>query len=178
MRLPTSCATKKAPARWCRRRSRSLPPSRPGRRCVVLTPELLTRMSIGPTSVSACATADLMLSMVGHVERDHVRVAALGLDLGAQFLQRSMRRAGQHDRGAGARQRLGELRAQAAGGAGDEGDSACQIDAVAHGGLLSTIGAGTIARMPYRSHATRRIECAAVAIRGKPHTRAKSLSRR
>ncbi len=29
---------------------------------MVLTPELLTRMSIEPTSVSACATADLMLS--------------------------------------------------------------------------------------------------------------------
>jgi electron-transferring-flavoprotein dehydrogenase len=39
-----------------------------------------------PTSVSAWATAALMLS-VGHVQRHHVGVAALGLDLGAQLLE-------------------------------------------------------------------------------------------
>ncbi len=68
---------------------------------------------------------------VGHVELDHVRVAALGLDLRAQLLELLDAAAGQHHGGAGARQRAGELRAQAAGGARDEGDAARKIDAVA-----------------------------------------------
>ena len=53
-------------------------------RCVVLTPELLTRMSMEPISVSAWATAALMLVVVGDVELDHVGVAAVAFDLGAQ----------------------------------------------------------------------------------------------
>ena len=71
--------------------------------------------------------------VVGDVERDDVRVAALGLDLGAQALQPLDAAAGQHHAGAGLGQVARELRAQAAGGAGDEGDAARQIDAVAHG---------------------------------------------
>ena len=47
---------------------------------MVLTPELLTRMSIEPTSVSACATADLMESMIGHIELDHMGIAALAVN--------------------------------------------------------------------------------------------------
>ena len=93
-------------------------------RCVVLTPELFTRMSIEPTSVSACATADLMLSRSVTSSCDHVRVAALGLDLRAQVLELFDAAAGQDHRGAGARQRARELRAQPAGSAGHEGDAA------------------------------------------------------
>jgi hypothetical protein len=37
-------------------------------RCVVLTPELLTRMSIEPISVSAWATAALMLSSIRKID--------------------------------------------------------------------------------------------------------------
>jgi hypothetical protein len=56
---------------------------------------------------------------VGHVELDHVGVAALAFDLRAQFLELLDAAAGQHHGGAGARQRFRELGAQAAGGAGD-----------------------------------------------------------
>ena len=58
-------------------------------------------MSIVPISVSACATAGLDAVVVGDVERHHVRVAALGLDLGAQALQPLDAAAGEHDAGAG-----------------------------------------------------------------------------
>jgi hypothetical protein len=74
-----------------------------------------------------------MLSTSVTSQADHVGVAALAFDLRAQVLQLLDAAAGQHDRRAGARQRAGELRAQAAGGAGDEGDAAGKVDAVAHG---------------------------------------------
>jgi hypothetical protein len=57
---------------------------------------------------------------VGDVERHHMGVAALGLDLGAQRLQPLHAARGQHHAGAGLGQRARELRAQAAGGAGDQ----------------------------------------------------------
>ena len=85
-----------------------------------------------PTSVSAWATADLMLSMSVTSSCSHMRVAAFGLDLRAQVLELFDAAAGQHHGGAGARQRARELRAQAAGCARHEGDAARQIDAVAH----------------------------------------------
>ena len=61
-----------------------------------------------------------------------MRVAARGLDLGAQGLQALDAARGQHDAGAGIGQRLGELGAKPAGGAGDEGHAARQVDLHAH----------------------------------------------
>ena len=101
-------------------------------RCVVLTPELLTRMSIEPISVSAWATADLMRIVVGDVELDHMGVTAVALDLGAQLLEFFQAATGQHDARTGRCQRPRELRAQAAGGPGDEGHAAGKIDVVCH----------------------------------------------
>jgi hypothetical protein len=62
------------------------------RRWVVLTPELLTRMSIEPTSVSACATAALMEVMIGDVQLDHMGVAALAVNGARSSLSFSTRR--------------------------------------------------------------------------------------
>jgi hypothetical protein len=73
-----------------------------------------------------------MLSTSVTSQADHVGVAALAFDLRAQVLQLLDAAAGQHHRGAGACQRAGELRAQAAGGAGDKGHAAREIDAVSH----------------------------------------------
>ena len=89
-------------------------------------------MSIVPSSVSVWATADLMLSMVGDVHRHDVRIAALGLDLGAQALQPLDATAGERDARAGLGKDARELRAEAARRAGDEGDAARKIDLVAH----------------------------------------------
>ena len=73
---------------------------------------------------------------VGDVELDDVRVAAGRLDLGAQRLQALDAARGQHDARAGVGQRACELRAQPAGGAGDEGHAAGQVDLHAHGFTL------------------------------------------
>jgi hypothetical protein len=70
--------------------------------------------------------------VVGDVEPDDVGIAAVGFDLGAQRLQALDPAAGQRDAGAGLRERPRELRAEAAGGAGDERDAAGKIDVVAH----------------------------------------------
>jgi predicted metal-dependent RNase len=51
---------------------------------VVLTPELLTKMSRLPTSVSAWATAELDGVEVGHVHFHHMGIAALAFNFGAQ----------------------------------------------------------------------------------------------
>ena len=69
---------------------------------------------------------------VGDVERHHVGGAAVGLDLGAQFLEAVGAARGQHHLGAGARQRLGETRAQSARRAGDQRDLSLEIDFYAH----------------------------------------------
>ncbi len=91
-------------------------------------------MSMVPTSVSVCAIAGLDAVVIGDVERYDVRIAALGLDLGAQALQPLDAPPGQRHAGAGARQDARELRAQAARRARHERDAARQIDGVAHGG--------------------------------------------
>jgi hypothetical protein len=102
-------------------------------RCVVDTPELLTRMSMEPISVSAWATAALMeaRSVTSH---STTWASPPSPSMRARkSLSFSMPAAGQHHAGAGARQRARELRAQAARGAGDQGHAAGQINAVAHG---------------------------------------------
>ena len=70
--------------------------------------------------------------VVGDVERHDVGIAAFGLDLGAQALQPLDPAAGERDAGAGLGENARELRAEAARGAGDEGDSAREIDLIAH----------------------------------------------
>ena len=60
MRLATSCATKNAPLTLVSKMKSKSSGATSCRRCVVLTPELFTRMSIEPISVSAWATADWM----------------------------------------------------------------------------------------------------------------------
>jgi hypothetical protein len=106
---------------------------------VVATPELLTRMSIVPISVSVCAIPRADAVGVGDVHRHDVGVAAFGLDLGAQGLQPLDATAGERD----ARSRLGEdageLRAEPARRTGDEGDAARQIDLVAHGNRAAAL---------------------------------------
>jgi hypothetical protein len=60
---------------------------------VVLTPELLTRMSIGPDLGFGARHGGLDAVDIGHVELDHVGVAALAFDARAQLLElRSTRR--------------------------------------------------------------------------------------
>ncbi len=71
--------------------------------------------------------------MVGDVERNDVRVAAFGLDLGAQALQLLDAATGEGDTRAGLGQDARELGTEAARRAGDEGDSPRQIDLIAHG---------------------------------------------
>jgi hypothetical protein len=61
-------------------------------------------MSIEPISVSAWATAALMESRIGHVQLDHMGVAALAFDLRAQLLELFDTAAGQHHACAGTRQ--------------------------------------------------------------------------
>jgi hypothetical protein len=61
-----------------------------------------------------------------------VGVAALGLDLGAQRLQALDAARRQHHAGPGRGQRARELRAQAAGRAGDHRHAPGQIDLVGH----------------------------------------------
>ena len=61
MRLATSWATKKAPRVFVSNTYSKSAGVTSESFCVVDTPELFTRMSIVPASVSACATADLML---------------------------------------------------------------------------------------------------------------------
>jgi hypothetical protein len=70
--------------------------------------------------------------VVGHVQLDHMGVAALAFDLCAQFLELFQSAAGQHDARAGGSQGARKLGAQAAGGAGDKGHAAGEIDAVCH----------------------------------------------
>ena len=61
MRLPTACATKKAP-RVLVLKMKSKSSSRTScKRCVLLTPELLIKISMGPTSRSAKFNAASML---------------------------------------------------------------------------------------------------------------------
>ena len=62
MRLPTSCATKKAPRTLVSKMKSKSSGCTSSSRWVVLTPELLTKMSMEPTSVSAWATAEAMLA--------------------------------------------------------------------------------------------------------------------
>ena len=89
-------------------------------------------MSIVPISVSVCATAERMLSWSVTSSAHDVGVAALGLDLGAQALQPLDAPPGERDAGARLGQDARELRAEAARGAGDEGDAPRQIDLIAH----------------------------------------------
>ncbi|MNV67221.1 hypothetical protein D3C71_1600110 [compost metagenome] len=70
--------------------------------------------------------------MVGHVEFDHMGIAALPFDASAQLLEFFDPAAGQHHSGASTGQGAGKLSAQAAGGAGDKSHAAGQIDAVCH----------------------------------------------
>ena len=69
--------------------------------------------------------------MVGDVELDHMGIATLGFDLGAQRLQPLDPAPGERDARAGFREGPRELLAQTAGGAGDERDAAREIDVVA-----------------------------------------------
>ena len=61
---------------------------------------------------------------LGHVQFDHMGVAALAFNARAQLLELVDAAARQHHGGAGARQCLGKLGAQSAGSAGDEGHAA------------------------------------------------------
>ena len=72
--------------------------------------------------------------VVVDVQTHDMGVAAFGLQLGAQRLQLLYPTRRQYHAGPCARQRAGELCAQAAGGAGDKGHAAGEIDLVGHGG--------------------------------------------
>jgi len=73
-------------------------------------------------------------------------IAALGLDVGAQSHEAVGAAAGQHHGRTGLGQGFGELFAQAAGGPGDEGHTAGQIDLVGHGIISGMVQISTIVR--------------------------------
>ena len=74
--------------------------------------------------------------VISHVQAHHVGGAAISLDFGAQLLEAIGRARGQHHLGAGACQGLGKACTEAAGGAGNQGDLALEIDFYAHTLLL------------------------------------------
>ena len=90
-----------------------------------------------PTSVSAWATAALMLSRSVTSSSTTCASPPSPSICARRSLSFSMRRLASTTAAPGARQRAGELRAQAAGGARNEGDTARQVDAVSHESLLS-----------------------------------------
>ena len=69
---------------------------------------------------------------VGHVHRNDMGVAALTLDLRAQVLEAFDAAGAQDDGGTCAGQHTGCLRAQPAGGAGDEGHTAGEVNGIGH----------------------------------------------
>ena len=71
--------------------------------------------------------------LIGHIELDHMGVAALGLNFRTQFLEPFKAAAGQHHGGASAGQGAGKLRPQATRGAGNQGHPARKVNAVCHG---------------------------------------------
>ena len=129
---PLPARRRRRRACWCPSRSRSPRASRRVSFCVVLTPELLTRMSIVPISVSACATAALMLSWSVTSSATTCASPPSASISARSVFRRSMRRAASTTPAPALAQRAGELRAQAARRAGDQGHAARQIDVVAH----------------------------------------------
>ncbi len=81
-----------------------------------------------PKAFSAASKARAHCGAVGDVGFDGNRLAAFGLDVFFERLQAIRPARHQRDRGAVIGQRLGELRAQAAGGAGHQRHAAFQIE--------------------------------------------------
>jgi hypothetical protein len=71
---------------------------------------------------------------IGDVEGHDVCGAAFGLDLGAQLLEPLGASRREHDLRTIGCERAREARAQAAGGAGDEGNLSCEVEGGRHGG--------------------------------------------
>jgi hypothetical protein len=100
--------------------------------CVVLTPELLTRMSIGPASVSAWATAERMLARsVTSIATTCAAPPSDSISARSSFRSLDAARSQHHLRAIGG-QHPRETRAQSARSAGDERDFSGEIECGGH----------------------------------------------
>ena len=93
-------------------------------------PALLTRMSTPPKAADDRGDAGVDRLLVGHVHRHADRLAARGLDLGGGRVGRVLVQVGDRDLGAFAREDDRDLLADAAGGAGDDGEFVLEFHVV------------------------------------------------
>ena len=98
----------------------------------MLQPALLTRMSMWPSSPSASATALSMLACSRTSSSTQATRRPSASHFVGERFERGARAAGDGEIGAGAGQGAGELLAEAAAGAGDEGGFAGEVEGVGH----------------------------------------------